>query len=69
MKDSVINAYFATLLLERQMRQSEIHTKELEKNLSALKVRYANGVADKSDIAKLEIEILRAQNTSANLAK
>ena len=51
------------------MRQSEIHTKELEKNLSALKVRYANGVADKSDIAKLEIEILRAQNTSANLAK
>ena len=66
-QSSVINAYFVALLLERQIRQNEIHTSELSKNLSTLRARYANGVANKSDIEKLEIEILRAQNVSANL--
>lgn len=66
-QSSVINAYFATLLLERQIYQNEIHKKELEKNLSTLQARYANGVANKSDIDKLQIEILRAQNTLTSL--
>ena len=66
-QSSVINAYFATLLLTRQIRQNEIHTNELSKNLSTLRARYANGVANKSDIDKLQIEILRAQNVSASL--
>lgn len=64
---SVINAYFAALLLERQINQSEIHAKELGKNLATLQARYANGVANKSDIDKLKIEILQTQNTLANL--
>lgn len=67
MQNSVINAYFATLLLTRQVEQSAIHAKELGKNLSTLKARYANGVANKSDIDKLNIEILQTQNTLANL--
>ena len=67
MQTSVINAYFATLLLERQINQSEIHAKELGKNLSTLKARYANGVANKSDIDKPNIEILQTQSTLANL--
>lgn len=66
-QNSVINAYFATLLLTRQVEQSAIHAKELGKNLSTLKARYANGVANKSDIDKLNIEILQTQNTLANL--
>lgn len=66
-QNSVINAYFATLLLTRQVEQSAIHAKELGKNLSTLKARYANGVANKSDIDKLNIEILQIQNTLANL--
>ncbi len=36
-QNSVINAYFATLLLDRQVEQSAIHAKELGKNLSTLK--------------------------------
>ena len=64
---SVINAYFAALLLERQINQSEIHAKELGKNLATLQARYANGVANKSDIDKLKIEILQTQNALANL--
>lgn len=66
-QNSVINAYFAALLLERQINQSEIHAKELGKNLATLQARYANGVANKSDIDKLKIEILQTQNTLANL--
>ncbi len=66
-QNSVINAYFATLLFDRQVEQSAIHQKELEKNLSTLQARYANGVANKSDIDKLNIEILQTQNTLANL--
>ena len=67
MQTSVINAYFATLLLERQINQSEIHAKELGKNLATLQARYANCVANKSNIDKLNIEILQTQNALANL--
>lgn len=66
-QSSVINAYFAALLLSRQIEQSEIHAQDLANNLSTLKARYTSGVADKSDIDKLNMEILQTQSAILEL--
>lgn len=63
----VINAYFSALLLDKQVKQSFIHISELEKNLKTLNARYLNGVANKSDIDKIRVQILQAQKSNENL--
>lgn len=63
----VINSYFSALLLDKQIKQSSIHISELEKNLKTLNARYQNGVANKSDIDKIRVQILQAQKSSQSL--
>ena len=63
----VINAYFSALLLDKQIKQSTIHINELETNLKTLNARYQNGVANKSDIDKIRVQILQAQKANQSL--
>lgn len=66
-QNSVINAYFSALLLDKQIKQSFIHINELETNLKTLNARYLNGVANKSDIDKIRVQILQTQKASNSL--
>lgn len=66
-QQSVINQFFALLLLNEQVSQNEIHIKELNKNLKNLNVLYRNGTIEKEALNKMNIEILNAQKIAQEL--
>ena len=66
-QQSIINAYFSSLLIDKQIAQLQIHKKELQKNHSYMLKRYKNGVGRQSDVDKLQIEIFNADKTLKSL--
>ena len=64
---SVIEYFFALLLLNEQINQNKLHIKELSKNLRNLEILYKNGAMTKEALNKIHIEILNTQKIAEEL--
>lgn len=66
-KNTVISAFFSTLLLERQIAQNALHIDTLERHKATISTRVRNGLAHKADVDKIDIEILQSQKMQQRL--
>lgn len=67
LKERINNIYFGILLLKQQMFQNEILMKELSQNRTRLEKCIDNGVANKSDLDIIDVEIISAQQNEVTL--
>ncbi|KAA6228297.1 TolC family protein [Campylobacter sp. LR196d] len=66
-QESVINAFFSSLLFDEQLKQNEIYINDLQKDYENMLSRYKNGVALKDNVDKISIELLNAKQDKQNL--
>lgn len=66
-KERINQLYFGVLLLDEQLKQVDILDDNLAKNLKRAQTAQANGVAYRSDVDAIQVEILNAQQTRVNL--
>lgn len=67
LKDQVSGIYLGILLLDEQIRITEVYGKDLANNIEKLSSLLQNGVALKSNVDLLEAELLKAQQQEAGL--
>lgn len=67
LQSTVINAFFSALLLERQIAQNNLYIATLQTHKNTISTKKQNGLAYKSDIDKIDIEILQSQKTRQSL--
>ena len=66
-RERVNQLFFGILLYEEQIKQTEILTDELHNNLNKIKAFVDNGVASKSDLDAIMVEILKASQRMEEL--
>lgn len=59
-QQSVMNVYFGILLINEQLAQNDLLLEELNRNLATVENYAKNGVAQKSDLDQINVEILTA---------
>ena len=68
LRDRIAGLYLGALLLDEQMRQTDLLTENLETSLKTAEAMQANGIAVSSDIDVLKVEILNALQRKTELA-
>jgi outer membrane protein TolC len=66
-RERINQIYFGVLLIDRQLKQNDILTETLSANLKRAETAALNGAASQSDIDKIQVEILNAEQTRINL--
>ena len=60
--------YFSIFLLEKSLESNALHLKELSKNYQNLNALYQNGMAKRSDLNKIHIEISKCEKNALYLS-
>jgi len=60
LKDRVNQLYFGILLIDEQLKQLDLHNENLLRNLDAANLSLQNGVAYRSDVDQVKVEMIKA---------
>lgn len=67
LKDRITNLYFGILLIDGQLRQTDLLKKDIQSGIDKTKAAIANGTALKSNIQLLQAELLKADQRNIEL--
>lgn len=67
LKERIANLYFGILLIDEQMKQTELMKNDISNGIDKIKIAITNGVALKSDADKLKAEWLKANQRTIEL--
>lgn len=67
LKERIANLYFGILLIDEQMKQTELMKNDISNGIDKIKIAITNGVALKSDADKLKVEWLKADQRTIEL--
>lgn len=67
LKYRINQLYFGILLIDEQIKQNDIYTKNLNRSYKIIKSSVKNGVAGKSDLDRIELELIKAKQSRVQL--
>ena len=66
-KERVNQLFFGILLLDAQLEQIDLYTKELERNYNKINSYISNGIANQSDLDVIRVEMLKTEQQQSTI--